>query len=95
MFILQGIGSRSMKPFVTSLATANKELSRSYSIATSRVHDVITDLYDGLHDAEGVPLNDPEEIYEMIRSVRQLINMEFDMVVSAAKEWNEIKWRLD
>lgn len=84
-----------MKPFVTSLKAANKDLSRSYSVATVRVHDVITDLYDGLHDDEGEPLKDPEEIYEMIRSVRQLINIEFDMVVSAAKEWNEIKWRLD
>jgi len=81
-----------MKPYVTSLRAANKDLSRSYSIATTRIHDVITDLYDGLHDDEGVPHSSVEDVYEMIRSVRQLINIEFDMVVSAAKEFNETKW---
>lgn len=84
-----------MKPFVTSLTAANRDLSRSYSVATTRIHDVITDLYDGLHDDEGQPRTDVEELYEMVRSVRQLINIEFDMITSAAKEWNEIKWRLD
>jgi len=84
-----------MKPFVTSLPTANRELSRSYSVATSRINDIITELYDGMHDDDGNPLTDPIELYEMIRSVRQVINIEFDMIVSAAKEWNEIKWRLD
>ena len=84
-----------MKPFVTSLTAANKELSRNYSVATTRIHDVITELYEGLHDEEGIPNTDQEELYEMVRSVRQLINIEFDLVVSAAKEWNEIKWRLE
>ena len=84
-----------MKPFVTSLPIANRELSRSYSVATARINEAITELYDGLHDDEGTPITDPHEAYEMIRSVRQIINIEFDMIVSAAKEWNEIKWRLD
>lgn len=81
-----------MKPYLTSLKAGNRELSRSYSVATSRVHDAITDLYDGLHDSDGVPIHDAEEVYEMIRSVRQLINIEFDMIVSAAKEFNETTW---
>lgn len=81
-----------MKPYLTSLKAGNRELSRSYSVATSRVHDAITDLYDGLHDSDGVPIHDVEEVYEMIRSVRQLINIEFDMIVSAAKEFNETTW---
>jgi hypothetical protein len=81
-----------MKPYLTSLKAGNRGLSRSYSVATSRVHDAITDLYDGLHDSDGVPIHDVEEVYEMIRSVRQLINIEFDMIVSAAKEFNETTW---
>ena len=56
-----------MKSYVTSLRAGNRELSRSYSVATSRVHDVITDLYDGLHDSDGLPIHDVEDVYEMIR----------------------------
>ena len=81
-----------MKPYVTSLRAANRDLSRSFSVATNRIHDVITELYDGLHDEDGTPIHSVEDVYEMIRSVRQLINIEFDMVVSAAKEFNETKW---
>tara|TARA_R100001510_G_C7633504_1_gene192034 strand:+ start:1165 stop:1320 length:156 start_codon:yes stop_codon:yes gene_type:complete len=49
-------------------------------------------LYDGLHDQEGSPVHGVEDVYEMIRSVRKLINIEFDMIVSAAKEYGETKW---
>lgn len=81
-----------MKPYVTSLKAGNRDLSRSYSVATSRIHEVITELYEGLHDDEGTPMSDVQDVYEMIRSVRQLINIEFDLAVSAAKEYNETKW---
>lgn len=81
-----------MKPYQISSKAANRELSRSYSVATSRIHDVITDLYDGLHDQEGSPVHGVEDVYEMIRSVRKLINIEFDMIVSAVKEYSETKW---
>ena len=81
-----------MKPYLTSSKAANRELSRSYSVATTRIHDVITELYDGIHNQEGSPIHKVEDVYEMIRSVHKVINIEFDMIVSAAKEYSETTW---
>lgn len=68
--------------------TDNNDLAISYHIATGRISELSSNLYEDLFDPTGVtPTHNAEEIERMILEYRKMINIEFDMIRSAAKEY--------
>lgn len=66
-----------------------EELSRSYSIATQRMHQLITEFYEDLHDREGNPLVNPGLVANMISAFRIVLNHEFDLIKEASYQYFE------
>ena len=64
-----------------------KLLSQTYFLATSRMHNAATNLYESLHDEAGNPRTDAERLHNTIRKFKKDIDMEFDMVRSALLEY--------
>ena len=63
-----------------------EQLGESYRIATTRLHDLITDFYEELFDEDGDPRYDSGNISRMISGVRLMINQELGFVESASFE---------
>lgn len=66
-------------------------VSKSFFTATSRVQELMTDLYENLHDNDGNPLLDEELITDRINAYKRVVRTELDMVKSAVKQYNEGK----
>lgn len=66
-----------------------QDLSRSYSIATTRIHQLITEFYEELHDAKGDPKVNPGVVANMISGIRIMINHELDLVKDSSYEYFE------
>jgi len=66
-----------------------KDLSRSYSIATTRIHQLITEFYEELHDSKGEPKENPGVVANMISGIRIMINHELDLIKDASYEYFE------
>jgi hypothetical protein len=64
-----------------------KSLSQTYFLATSRMHNAATNLYESLHDEAGNPRTDAERLHNTIRKFKRDIDMEFDLVRSALLEY--------
>ena len=64
-----------------------KSLSQTYFLATSRMHNAATNLYESLHDEAGNPRTDAERLHNTKRKFKRDIDMEFDMVRSALLEY--------
>ena len=68
----------------------NNDLAMSYSIATERISRLSSDLYEDLFEVDGVTATfSSEEIESLILECRKKINIEFDMIRSAAAEYND------
>lgn len=66
------------------------ELSRLYSVATDRAHDLIDELYENLHKEDGEPKDtEAQVILETSKVVRQL-RSEIDLIKSAVLEYYEL-----
>ena len=63
-----------------------EQLAESYRIATVRLHEVATRLYEDLFDQEGNPLCDSGNIANMIASHRISINQELELIKDASYE---------
>lgn len=64
------------------------DLAMSYSIATERIARISSDLYEELFDEQGItPTYNTDEIERMILNYRKMINIEFDMIRSAASQY--------
>jgi len=61
-----------------------EDLGASYRIATTRIHQLITDFYEDLFDVYGDPRTDPGNISNMISGIRVMINEELDLVKEAS-----------
>ena len=61
-----------------------EQLGESYRIATTRLHDLITDFYEELFDEDGDPRYDSGNISRMISGMRLMINQELGFVESAS-----------
>ena len=69
------------------------ELSRLYSVATSRAHDVIDELYENLHKRNGEPKDtEAQVILETSKVIRQ-IRSEIDLIKTAVAEYYELNSR--
>ncbi len=64
-----------------------KSLSETYFLATSRMHNSATNLYENLHDEGGKPRVDAERLHNTIRKYKRDIDMEFDMIRAALLEF--------
>ena len=68
-----------------------EQLGESYRIATTRLHDLITDFYEELFDEGGDPRYDSGNISRLISGMRLMINQELGFVESASFEHLESK----
>jgi hypothetical protein len=68
------------------------ELGRSYAVATTRAHKLLTDFYEDLFDKDGNPIENPTEVATKLASFRQKLNLEFDLVKEAAYQFYEEKY---
>tara|TARA_Y100000114_G_scaffold60120_2_gene55106 strand:+ start:5819 stop:6043 length:225 start_codon:yes stop_codon:yes gene_type:complete len=64
-----------------------KSLSEVYFLATSRMHEAATKLYESLHSNGGVPRTDAESLHNTIRKHKRNIDSEFDLIRSALLEY--------
>lgn len=62
------------------------KLSSLYHIACSRMHDIIDDLYEAVHDEFGQPLETREGIEEAMQGVKVSLYQELDLIKSAVDE---------
>ena len=65
------------------------KLSEYYCIACDRVHAVIDDLYETLHDDEGKPVDDVSDVVEIVIKARKSIAEELDLIRSIITEYAE------
>jgi len=69
---------------------SNDDIAISYSIATDRIARISSDLYEELFDEAGLTATcNAEDIEKMIIDHRKLINIEFDMIRSAASQYRD------
>ena len=67
------------------------KLSELYFIACNRVHEVIDDLYEALHEETGVPIRELEGVEEAMDGVRAAVYQELDLIRSAVSEYEDLK----
>ena len=66
-----------------------KELSKTYFMATSRIANAATLLYESLHDEAGRARTDADRLHNTIRKFKWEIDSEFDMIRSALLEYHD------
>lgn len=66
-----------------------EELSKAYMVATERIHDEATALYESLHTTDGNVLTTVEDVYALLRSSRKQFLLELEMIIEAAKQFND------
>lgn len=64
-----------------------KSLSEVYFLATNRMHEAATELYESLHTNGGSPRTDAERLHNTIRKYKRNIDSEFDLIRSALLEF--------
>jgi len=69
---------------------SKQSLSDYYSIACLRMHALINDMYESLHEDDGTPIGDYDEVLDSIMSVRKEMFEELDLIKSICREFNEI-----
>ena len=60
-----------------------------YFIACDRVHEVMDNLYESLHDKEGNPITDLESVIDVVANSRKEIYEELDMIKSIVAEYED------
>ena len=64
-------------------------VSSYYFIACDRVHEVMDDLYESLHDKDGNPITDLESVIDIVANSRKEIYEELDMIKSIVAEYED------
>ena len=62
------------------------KLSSLFHIACDRIHEIIDDLYEALHDEAGVPLENWDQVEEAMDGVKTAIYHELDLIKAAVDE---------
>tara|TARA_R100000406_G_C3038972_1_gene105434 strand:+ start:391 stop:603 length:213 start_codon:yes stop_codon:yes gene_type:complete len=62
------------------------KLSWMYFHACDRMHQVIDDLYEALHEEEGEPLETKSRVDEAMDGVKMALYQELDLISSSASE---------
>jgi hypothetical protein len=68
-----------------------KQLGEVYAIATIRLHDIATELYEALFLNDGSPRVDGGNLSNLMLGVRMEMNQELDLINEALNQYNEFK----
>jgi len=63
------------------------KLSEYFYIACDRIHQVIDDLFESLHDEKGEPLMTTEQVEKAMEGVRAALYQELDLIKSIVDEY--------
>jgi repressor of nif and glnA expression len=69
------------------------KLSEMYSLATQRMHTIITELYESLHDEGGKPKTTEGAIIIEISKISKTFREELSLIKSAQKEYDDFNSR--
>ncbi len=67
------------------------KLSLMYMIATMRVHQVTSNMYESLHDLDGDPLEDPDAVKELITEFKKAVIEEISLALASTQEFTDEK----
>jgi len=65
----------------------NNDVSETYFKACERIHTAADMLYESLHEDEGEALTELEDVLIQIKSFRDWVNIEIDLVREICKEY--------
>jgi hypothetical protein len=65
----------------------NSKVSETYFIACERIHSAADMLYESLHEDDGEALTELEDVLIQIKSFRDWVNIEIDLVREICKEY--------
>ncbi len=63
------------------------KLSDYFYLACDRIHQVIDDLYESLHDEDGAPLLSSDEVDQAMEGIKSSIYQELDLIKSIIDEY--------
>ena len=63
------------------------KLSEYFFLACDRIHQVIDDLYESLHDEDGESLLKAEEVEQAMEGIKSAIYQELDLIKSVVDEY--------
>lgn len=67
------------------------KLSLMYMIATMRVHQVTSNMYESLHDLDGDPLEDPDAVKDLITEFKKAVIEEISLALASTQEFTDEK----
>ena len=67
----------------------NSKVSETYFIACERIHNAADMLYESLHEDDGEALTELEDVLIQIKSFRDWVNIEIDLVREICKEYEK------
>ena len=65
----------------------NSDVSETYFKACERIHNAADMLYESLHEDDGEALTELEDVLIQIKSFRDWVNIEIDLVREICKEY--------
>jgi hypothetical protein len=65
------------------------KLSWYYYHACDRIHEIVDDLYESLHEEEGLPIESLDAVEKAMEGVKAAIYHELDLIQSAADEHSD------
>jgi hypothetical protein len=63
------------------------KLSEYFYIACDRIHQVIDDLFESLHDEKGEPLMSTDQVEKAMEGVRSALYQELDLIKTIVDEY--------
>jgi hypothetical protein len=63
------------------------KVSEYFYIACDRIHQIIDELYESLHDEEGTALLSSDQIEESMEGVKNAVYQELDLIKSIVEEY--------
>jgi hypothetical protein len=71
----------------------DQDLSKAYYTSTSRVIDLMQNLYDVLHHNNGNPINEKDLVCRLTNEHLKEIRSELDLIKTAVAEAEEVKYK--
>ena len=66
------------------------KLSEYYNLACLKVHTLVDEMYEALHDDAGEPLHEYDDVMDRVLSIRKSMFEELDIIKTIAREYNEV-----
>jgi len=75
-----------MSFYVTSNSMDTKSVSKDFFNACVMIHDMVDEFYEELHDSNGNPMMNEELIADLIKTLKNKMRLELDMVKSSVHQ---------